>query len=260
MQKAIHTDLMKDPQLSIMSMMYLSGKSLKEVSKRVGIGRTRIYHKLLDYGTPIRKSRKYSCNDQFFKVIDSEEKAYWLGFLAADGCVLSKRPVISLHLSSEDRSHLEKFRRDLDSNNPIYSLNTKNEHPACGIHIQSKEMKADLMDKGVVPRKSLILKSPQNVPDHLIHHWIRGYFDGDGCIHFSKSIVSRKRVIIVGTKKILEFIKSNLKGIGGSIRKCPDSKAFSYKIGAQADVKRFADYIYKDANTFLERKWLRFQA
>lgn len=50
-----------------------------------------LYAQFHKYNLPLRndveKNKKYTCDSTFFNVIDTEEKAYWLGFLMADGFI-----------------------------------------------------------------------------------------------------------------------------------------------------------------------------
>ena len=79
---------------------------------------------------------KYYYNKDFFNKIDTEEKAYWLGFLYADGCIVTRSKCkkvtpmsLELVLSSIDINHLYKFLNSLESNieikNKIVELNGK---------------------------------------------------------------------------------------------------------------------------------------
>jgi len=102
----------------------------------------------------------------------------------------------------------------------------------------------------------LILEPPKNVPENLIHHWIRGYFEGGGHIgiHVNSCGDWERRVTLTGTREVLDFIQNQLKGMG---RISPDTRSsifINLIIDKQEDIKRFADYIYEDATEFLERK------
>lgn len=62
---------------------------------------------------------------RIFENIDTEEKAYWLGFLYADGCVGSKESKVELSLAEKDLRHMEKFRSFIGIENKIsYRPNT----------------------------------------------------------------------------------------------------------------------------------------
>ena len=203
--------------------------------------------------------RKYSCNDDFFEVIDSEKKAYWLGFLAADGNISSSQSHMTFALAIKDIDVVERFKGALEATYPIHhrfrELNGKTFERAT-LSIRSKKLCMDLVDKGVVPRKSLILKPPQNIPKNLVHHWIRGYFDGDGSVYLmkvKKSGNKYKKVSITGTLEVLNFIQKRLESGHVSDRR-PRSRVHRFIIGRQEDVEKFGDYIYRDATVYLERK------
>ena len=121
----------------------------------------------------------------------------------------------------------------------------------------SKKMYNDLISHGVPPRKSLILEPPIEVPEYLVSHWTRGYFDGDGGVDpqgspRKKDGVRRLRVRISSTERTLEFIQEKLKGIGHI--KPSKSKAFVLWITRNEDIRNFYNYIYKDALIYLKRK------
>lgn len=148
----------------------------------------------------INHQNKVRMNQYFFDIIDTEQKAYWLGFIYADGNLYNNSLTISLQLC--DLNHLEKFKKDIEFSGVIYKLPKINK---CIITFSNKHLAKNIYNKGVVPCKSLILKFPTNkqVPDHLIRHFIRGYFDGDGGI----SLVKNKLIPIMsiaGTKNFLE--------------------------------------------------------
>eukprot|EP01084_Bolivina_argentea_P135266 238394_1 len=113
--------------------------------------------------------------------------AYWLGFLFADGCVHKKAASYSVELNLKciDYSHVEKYKTALAS---TYQLGLYKNLESCkAVHyIYDNVLATDLIDLGCIPRKSLQLKWPQNIPEQYTHHFVRGYCDGDGCIHFVK--------------------------------------------------------------------------
>lgn len=198
-----------------------------------------------------------------FEIIDTEEKAYWLGLLYADGNVSYDRTSIALRLKEEDLYHIESFKKFLNASNKIHRKIKDNKYISYELAFRSKKMRNSLIDKGCFPRKSEILKFPteKQVPKHLIHHFIRGYFDGDGCITTSNNGTGVS-VEILGCKDFLsDLIQLDL---------FKRNKLYSFK---HSDVKRVSysgakainilNYIYKDATIYLHRKhdrynqWLR---
>ena len=173
--------------------------SLQKIGENFGVSRNVIKRVLVEQNVynPNRKARKYYFNENFFEVINTEEKAYWLGFIAADGCIVPPRvgttsgACLKIRLHPKDREHLEKFILALNSNLVIKDrINTgfSEGQPCIDLEINSIKMVRDLIDKGIVPHKSLILEPPKIDPKFNLH-FIRGYFDGDGSIYHSNDIL-----------------------------------------------------------------------
>src|SRR3989344_1091934 len=126
-------------------------------------------------------------NQNFFKTW-TPEMAYVLGFFAADGCMFTHSSGGKyIELTSCDRSILEKIRRLLNSDHKISSRKrSKDWSESYRIQIGSKEIWNDLLRLGMVSAKSLVLKFPE-VPRTYLKDFVRGYFDGDGCVYFRKN-------------------------------------------------------------------------
>ena len=126
------------------------------------------------------------------------------------------------------------------------------------ISFRSKNCKEDLIDKGCVPKKSLILKFPteQQVPNHLIKHFIRGYFDGDGWFTNTPSCF---QVGLIGTKDFISGFLNCIEDIANTGNKIftvhREDGAKRYIFGALDDVTNFLNWIYKDATVYLDRKY-----
>src|SRR3989344_8046642 len=120
-------------------------------------------------------------NQDFFKKWSSE-MAYVLGFFAADGNMIkNNRGGHYIAFYSNDKELLIKVKNMLAANHKIgLKKQALPKHPAYQIQIGSKEIYFDLLKLGLVPNKSLVLKVPV-IPKKFIKHFVRGYFDGDGC-------------------------------------------------------------------------------
>ena len=153
--------------------------------------------------------RKVFFDDTLFEDIDNEEKAYWLGFLFADGNItydLDKTKYkIELGLATIDYNHLEKYKTFLKYNKDIKFRSSTN---SCRIIVGSKKACEDLIKLGCTPKKSLILKFPKNIREDLLSHFIRGYFDGDGSISICKNTNRLKTICILGTLNFLKRINN----------------------------------------------------
>lgn len=133
------------------------------------------------------RTSKYKYQQDIFENIDTAEKAYWLGFLAADGCNYQREHNASviLNVHEQDIEHLEKFKEFCNTDAEIKSYigyeGFSNQTPMCKITLNSKKISNDLIDKGILPNKSLILQPPHILED-FYKPFILGYFDGDGSI------------------------------------------------------------------------------
>lgn len=251
---------------------YATHGTLTGIAKELGVTKQAMYTAFKKRGIPVTQAgqvakdrcSKYSYDSSFFSSIDSEIKAYWLGFLMADGCVTEKTRSyrLKLALKSSDKKHIEKFMDALKSNTPILTkyakLNGKT-YEYCQVTVNSTSMCKDLICLGVKPRKSMLEYIP-DIPGDLIRHFIRGYFDGDGCATVHNERVQAK--IMVGTTMELDLVreftragiklppKTSYAKIGTTIRQM--------NITAAASILALYRYMYEDASVYLDRKKIIF--
>lgn len=238
--------------------------SYQQIAKHFNVNPTVIRRVCKENGLKSRDNKfyrtKYSFNEDYFKDIDTEDKAYWLGFIYADGYI-TKGKKLGIKISNNDYQHLEKFKKCINSNHAInvYSCQggySKVENKFCQIELNSEKNVENLIGYGVLPRKSKILKFPVNIPHDLIRHFIRGYFDGDGSIYKSDAFVG---VSFVGTKEFLIALKENLP-INSVVEpyKSKNKDIYELKIGGGNILKAIYDYFYKESTIYLDRKYNKF--
>lgn len=221
------------------------------------------------------KYGKYNVNQNYFNKIDNEWKAYWLGFLYADGCNKIKRNSkknnkmeysLSLALCSLDKTHIEKFRKSIQSDAPILDKDVKLNgkiFKASRIMICNKNICESLDELGCTPNKSLTLRFPneKQLPKKFIRDFIRGYFDGDGCI--SLDLDKRYSVVgFVGTKEFLEriskILSEELDIENPVLQQKKGSKCWNLQYGSIIKCNKIYNYLYKDCNIYLDRKLEKF--
>lgn len=238
-----------------------SGYTQREMSEILGVSRSVIQKNLYKNGwsTPnIHNSIKF--DNTVFDKIDTEEKAYWLGFLYADGAVSSSSNNVELSLSASDKDHLEKYKAFLKSPKTINVSNITsngNTYQRCRLTVTDKHFKEQLIKCGCVPQKSTILTFPSEsiVPKKFITHFVRGYIDGDGCISFTKT--GRLVLQIIGTKEFLLKIQELFPEFK-VLRKDKRWKDNTYCIGvACSNADKILTILYKDSTIFLQRKYNR---
>ena len=157
--------------------------TVKNCSIKFNIDRHILSNYFKSKGIKINPNGKQNINSNIFNTIDTEEKAYWLGFLYADGNVLDNN-TISLELSTVDKEHLIKFNSFLNK-----SLDIREDKNRVRCIFKDTTIKNSLVNLGCIPRKSLVLRFPKDkqVPKRLKRHFVRGYIDGDGSIYKSNN-------------------------------------------------------------------------
>ena len=264
--------------------MYNSGMSLMEIAKAVSgskgamVVRQRLQSLGVDtsYVSNINKYRErmskslhtYTLDETVFDSIDTEEKAYWLGFLMADGYNHEDKTMICLRLQVEDFQILEKFRNFLKSNAPIYEFIRRTRvnkllRKYREVRVNSVHLSKQLAKLGCIQGKSYFLKFPTYIKKPLMNHFIRGYFDGDGCICIrhrndrGSNSLSYQLTITGKEDVMLEMQKHIIEATGVSKTKLGHPKNNFAKVvhyGGRKVVTKILDYLYKDATIFLERK------
>jgi len=207
--------------------------------------------------------RKYTVNINYFSKIDTIDKAYFLGLLYADGWVSnSKSRGKEFGIGLIDLKILEIFSSYLQSNHPIRPCKKKKQHHSQGYNLSiiRDKLHDDLINLGCILKKSLILKFPneKQVPCELLSHFIRGYFDGDGCI-FVKTY-NKASVQIAGTEHFLKGIKFELDNvnISSNIRKAKN--IYMLYFSGTNNIKKFYNFIYiEKKNIYFERKFQKFE-
>ena len=207
------------------------------------------------------KTSKYQYQQDIFEIIDTAEKAYWLGFLAADGCNYQREhnASIILNVHQKDMEHLNKFKQFCNTNAEIKSYvgyeGFSNQTPMCKIVLNSKKISNDLIDKGIVPNKSLILQPP-NISEQFYKPFILGYFDGDGSIS-KTSQYNNYSISIQGTKEILTWICQVLNWDANLEKRDNNSIHNSYYIrcGGTNKPYQILNQLYNSCETHLDRKF-----
>ena len=210
---------------------------------------------------------KHNFNKEFFKKW-SPDMAYLLGYIYADGTLINCDYIRARYMSiaSVDKDALEKMQKLLDSEHKITSHKSKylKRKTIFKFKIGSHELYNDLVKLGLYPNKSLTIRFP-NVPNEFLGPFIRGYFDGDGCIYFEKRksytgkiIIKRIRVIFTsGSQKFFENMNSVLARLGIEKGKIYKSKRSFQLIFNNKDSIKLYKLMYKDTGNkaFFMRKF-----
>lgn len=194
-------------------------------------------------------SRKYVINERFFEKIDTEEKAYWLGFIYADGNVTKNHRAFQIALQNRDEGHLEKMLKSFQSTHPIF----KHRDISKGVMIKNKLFVKNLVDAGICPNKSYTIK-PILLRRDLQRHFWRGVVDGDGTLSTRK----HHQVISVAGNKFTcdgfgEFLRSNGVPTKAKTFTRPQSVS-SFSVNGSGMTKLVSNLLYGNCTIFLDRK------
>lgn len=195
--------------------LYIKGLSITQISKSFNVSSTKIRHTLINNNVILRpkhifnrKNKKNSkeLNINYFKNIDSNDKAYWLGLITADGTI--QKDGYKVSLTSKDIELIEKFKKIINSEHAIskiesFDKRTSKIYTRYLIQVCSKEFVKNIIFQGITNNKSHICEFPK-IKEKFYLSFIRGLFDGDGCISFDGN---RMRMQFIATKEILEFIQ-----------------------------------------------------
>lgn len=249
---------LSDEEISFITNEYNSGKTLKEVAGIYNLTYTGLNSFLKKKGIDLSKSERYkkhkyfSLNNKIFEEIDTEEKAYWLGFILADGYINKTYDKLEIALQEKDLNHLEKFKKFI---NTSVDIKYKEKEKSYRITICSKDICRDLKKHGIENAKSLTcrLNSKLLNNEKLKYHYIRGFWDGDGSIYFTKAY--KATVSFVGNKFIINDIKENIDLFKDSaISHKKNTNAYIIKISHKKSIE-FVKRIYQENNIYLERKY-----
>lgn len=240
------------------------GRDVPSVQEELGLTKAVILRLMRDNGIKRNSlstiKRLYYLDDEWIDKIDTPEKAIFLGLFFADGCNLTNSHECSLGLHLKDQNYLERIVK-LFTDKPLRENRNQRR-----IQINSKNWSKKLAEYGGVPRKSLTLKWPNLLPKEFIPYFVRGYFEGDGCIlsRSNKKSPDWFSVSFIGTFEFLTSLNQHLNsclGFKGKIYKKKTGKnTYSLVISRQNFVYKFGKWIYSDLLEFaMQRKLQKFQ-
>lgn len=251
--------------------LYMEGFNTVEIGKMFSARPTSIWNILLKRGVNIRNASEcrkiFNVNHLYFKAIDSNDKAYFLGLLYADGCLAANQWQISISLQEEDGYILQKFKDCIEYEGELKFVRQdhkkssyKNQTKLC---LSDKRIYLDLVNLGCVPKKSQLIRFPfEHIDRKFWREFIRGYFDGDGYVCGSK----RRSAGFVGNIEFLTSIQNILFDEGVSTSKfviCHNKEKTCYNLAfrSKKDFVSLYKYLYDEnqSDLYLVRKKEKFE-
>lgn len=265
------------PTIDKISKMYIDGETIESIAKKLNTSMTSINNALILNKTKKRVPHWFHekhVNIDYFKVIDTPRKAYWLGLIYADGCIVEREKengfrVFSLSLKYSDKYLLEQFNYDVGSDYKIIESTkkitdgafgyNKREYAQCSITISNQKFCENLVCCGIIPRKSLTCNLPRIISDDsLWGHFFRGYWDGDGTIFTSGKTNTTQISACVSLPFGLSSVDllNNDYGFNFTLN-TSKSQIHILRLAGKKSFK-FLEWIYKDADIYLERKYKKY--
>lgn len=256
----------------MISLLTQQGLLLRDISEKLGVTIDTLKRRLKELNIDHLDYSDYRAkyNVFVFDSIDTEDKAYWLGFLYADGNVRSDDGIhnnntVSTELNFIDYEHIIKFKTFMGDQRPDSIIRVRERFTAKGnkqkmaaYDVCNGHLRQSLIDLGCVPAKSLILKFPEEEifkEKDFVYDFIRGYVDGDGCLYRSHD---RLGISIRGTFEFLEGVKKHFPQQFTKVfsEVDPRTKAVQYKLSCCSDkADQVAYKLYENSSIYLDRKF-----
>lgn len=244
---------------------YNAGHSIKETALFFNKAYRNVLHYLIYFGyykpkKKISKLKNFCENSSFFHIIDSPDKAYYLGLLMSDGYIQTNlyNKEVGIALQSKDKYILDKLNNYISPKKTLSKY--KNSYKW---KIASTEMYNDLLAYGITENKSNSDYIYPIIPREFDKDFIRGYFDGDGCISIKStgySVIS----FVCNSKIFLETLAAILLSHGVQTRPIyvynkEKNPLYTLYLSGGVNKSIFKEFLYKDAETYLIRKYERFK-
>lgn len=221
------------------------GKNRKEITEILHVSLRSVTNYQKATGVfPASNKRKARLDEEFFSTIDSEEKAYILGFLFADGYLESNERVVTLNVSKKDIDVIYKIKDSMHCENEIRQSSTKN---CVRLYMASIKLVSDLKKLGFDRNKSLTISFP-DISDGLIRHFIRGFFDGDG--HVGK----RQCVLVIGSEKFFNDFNHIIEKEFGK-KLYHNNMGNYYRVQFNRCDHEIIKWLYDNCSIYLDRKY-----
>mgnify|MGYP003585862868 CR=1 FL=1 len=248
--------------------LYNQGKNAKEIANILGFTYHQpVYNFFKKYNLEHKErkyKRKYTLNENYFKCINTSEKAYILGFICADGYVGQDRLCITL--SQKDEKILHSIKKEVKSNQVLKYVIRNNPYtslPTCNmveLQINSKNFVKPLLKMGLGNNKTYTLNSEiiKFIPKYLIRDFLRGYFDGDGNVMYGRKYNSgtKYNINICGNEDfLLNTYQKYFPSINRMYYDKKSKQTYIWKISSKKRVEEFLHYLYCNSSIHLKRKY-----
>lgn len=218
---------------------------------------------------------KYTYNQNYFNIIDTEDKAYWAGFIMADGSVIYNTDTraygLSIKLQGGDAHHLRKFNKCIDGNVHVKEFTRKGNFPdksyndkyydGCSIRLYSQKIAQDLIDIGILPNKTYKDIKMPNISDNLMWHFVRGFLDGDGhvCVPQGENKYGYRIGFTCGSKSFLLEMQGFFERYGIYMHLDKSRNIYKLETRNSSHIKTFISHCFDGCSIYLDRKYKNYK-
>lgn len=273
--KKIPYNQLTEKQKTLIVDVYYREKDMKfsKISDFLQISMRAIQRVLKEKKIETLRKNRYTLNEDYFSVIDTEQKAYFLGLIYADGYVGDENfNNIVISLSGEDGYMVQEFANAINFTGSLridkQGGGYKNAKPKTVLNFSSEKMSSDLRKIGLYPNKSTTLDFLPEIDEELYRHFIRGYFDGDGGITSSTSTSYHQtkegkkvyknlgyKMDIIGTKEFVKKLREKMPIKHCRYTQSNSDNMYYLSLSSREDLPVIFDYFYKDATVYFKRKF-----
>ena len=260
--------LSKEQEQEIIEQYLMASSST--LAKKYNVSDSKISQVWMQAGLRGKQNRTYYLNEHYFDDITTDEQAYWLGFIASDGCVHNfkdnRQDTLSFSLQTQDFHHLEKFKAALNTDKPLfYGVHgEQRQYTQVTLQISSNILCNALQKCGITYRKTYDVQWP-DIDSKLLPAYVRGYFDGDGSIskQFKINELHKVGIGIVGFENNMINFQNYLKSQNIETTLFYDNRPNKYtkqdfcQLNLTNKINKYAflRLIYDDATVYLDRKY-----
>lgn len=260
---------MKKPNVSEVEIcsLYIEGESTRQIALLQNCSQTFVM-KVLKRNNISRRDlseshKKYSFDENLFHIIDNKDKAYWLGFLAADGSVTDNE--LKLDLATSDKDHIIKFKTFMCADSPIHDYVSNSGYSNSSLYsrivFRSKILINDLAQYGIVNNKTFILSFP-SITKEFHSSYILGLIDADGSLGVynrqdrpTELCMMQLTSSMANLEKCQEILIENCNLNKVKIQPHPASEGIGIlSYGGNQQIIKILKFLYTEQNTFMDRK------
>lgn len=205
-----------------------------------------------------KRVNKYEVNQEFSKKW-SHKMAYVLGFITADGNLQKTEGGHLIHIASDDYDVIAKIKTAMGMMGRILEKKRENGKISYSLRFSDKVIFNDLLKLGITPQKSLVVKPP-SIPEKFLWDYIRGFFDGDGCVYIRNTKYPSKLHVLfyTGSFPLADFLYKKCRAVlpeykGQIMIKKKKNNHYVLHFG-QKDSETLYRYLYKETSLFMKRK------